>query len=120
MTTECELCEAARLTEWFYEDDMCWIAECEACCVPMIVWKSHDPTPPEDVRAHLHQRLLDVAMGVFDYEAYVDDNMRNIPGHYHAHARWKGNWFARTPPRRILASDAGVQPGGSPPGFPPQ
>ena len=35
-----------RLTEWFYEDDECWVAECESCCVPMVVWKAHDPSPP--------------------------------------------------------------------------
>ena len=42
----CELCAADRVTEWFYEDDECWIAECEACYVPMVVWKRHDPNPP--------------------------------------------------------------------------
>ena len=46
----CELCEAARVTEWYHEDDVCWVAECEACFVPMVVWKRHDPNPPEEVR----------------------------------------------------------------------
>ena len=23
---DCELCEAARLTPWFHEDEVCWIA----------------------------------------------------------------------------------------------
>ena len=31
---------------------------------------------------------------------YVDDNMRNIPDHYHAHARWRGRFLGQTPPRR--------------------
>jgi len=53
----CELCQAARLTEWFYEDDVCWIAECEQCYVPMVVWKQHDPSPPDDVRATMLLRL---------------------------------------------------------------
>ncbi|MEY2965979.1 MAG: hypothetical protein RLY50_29, partial [Actinomycetota bacterium] len=39
---ECELCEAARMTEWFFEDDEMWIAECESCGVPMVVWREHD------------------------------------------------------------------------------
>jgi len=26
---DCELCLAERVTEWFHEDDVCWIAECE-------------------------------------------------------------------------------------------
>lgn len=96
----CELCEAAPLTERFYEDDHCWIAECEACFVPMVVWKSHDPEPPEDVKHMLHRLLLDVVSSVFVGDPYVDDNMRTIPGHYHAHARWKGHFFAQSPPRR--------------------
>jgi len=96
----CELCEAARFTEWYYEDDECWVAECEACCVPMIVWKTHNPTPDQETRERLHQRLLGVATSVFDYEPYIDDNMRNIPDHYHAHARGRGLGFAQTPRRR--------------------
>lgn len=83
----CELCEAARLTEWFYEDDECWIAECEACDVPMVVWRTHDPSPPDEVKARLHARLADVVAARFDDEHYVDDNLRTIPTHYHAHAR---------------------------------
>ena len=39
----CELCEAARITQWFYEDDLCWIAECEICAVPMVVWQRARP-----------------------------------------------------------------------------
>ena len=23
---DCDLCEAARITPWFHEDDICWIA----------------------------------------------------------------------------------------------
>ena len=29
----------------------------------------------------------------FGFEHYVDDHMRNIPDHYHAHARPKGGFF---------------------------
>ena len=46
---DCDLCVAARLTEWFHEDDDCWVAQCTICATPMIVWKSHDPSPPADV-----------------------------------------------------------------------
>ncbi|MEN9802899.1 MAG: hypothetical protein RLZ37_2024, partial [Actinomycetota bacterium] len=98
--SSCELCDAAPLTERFYEDDQCWIAECEACFVPMVVWKSHDPSPPADVKGMLHRLLLEVVGGIFDGEPYVDDNMRTIPDHYHAHARWRGHYLAQSPPRR--------------------
>lgn len=83
----CELCEAARLTRWFHEDDECWIAECEACDVPMVVWRAHDPNPPDDVKARLHERLDAVVEQHFDDDHYIDDNLRSIPTHYHAHAR---------------------------------
>ena len=43
---DCELCEAARITEWFFEDDTCWVADCEVCDVPMVVWKQHGREPP--------------------------------------------------------------------------
>jgi hypothetical protein len=83
----CELCQAARFTEWFYEDDECWIAECESCAVPMVVWRVHDPAPPDDVKARLHARLAAVMAAVFADDHVVDDNLRTIPEHYHAHAR---------------------------------
>ncbi len=91
--TACDLCQAARITPWFHEDDECWIAECEICAVPMVVWKVHDAAPPTDVRSRLHAKLADVVHGHFDYEHYVDDHMRNIPDHYHAHARPVGGFF---------------------------
>jgi hypothetical protein len=89
----CDLCEAAKLTEWFHEDDLCWIAECEICATPMVVWKNHDNRPPDDIKAELHSRLAVVWSRLFDGDHYVDDNMRQIPDHYHAHARPKGGFF---------------------------
>ena len=50
----CDLCEAARITPWFHEDDICWIAECEICAVPMVVWRGHGVEPPADELAHMH------------------------------------------------------------------
>ena len=96
----CELCEAARLTEWYFEDDLCWVAECEVCYVPMVVWKQHNATPSEEIKLQLHQRLLAVVDSLFDYVPYIDDNMRNIPDHYHAHARGRGFGFGNPPPRK--------------------
>lgn len=100
MRAECDLCEAARLTEWFHEDELCWIAECEICATPMVVWKQHDPCPPDDIKAILHERLAIVVERNFDFDHYVDDNMRNIPDHYHAHARPKGGFFGHGLRRR--------------------
>jgi len=89
----CELCEAARLTEWFHEDELCWIAECEQCSVPMVVWNEHDPNPPQEVRVELIERLDAVVRRHYSGEYWVDDHMRTIPTHYHAHARPKGGFF---------------------------
>jgi hypothetical protein len=89
----CELCDAAPITERYHEDDVCWIAECDSCGVPMVVWQEHDPRPSDEVKAVLHARLLEVVARQFDYEPWIDDHMRNIPDHYHAHARPKGGFF---------------------------
>ena len=40
----------------------------------------------------MHAELARVSAAVFDAH-YVDDNMRNIPDHYHAHARPVGGFF---------------------------
>jgi hypothetical protein len=100
---DCELCEAAPLTERFHDDADCWVAECESCSVPMIVWRSHDPDPPADVRAALHQRLRDVVGAHFAGEIWIDDNLRSIPTHYHAHARPRGLMFGQRLQRRADA-----------------
>lgn len=89
----CELCEAAQMSEWFYEDEECWIAECESCAVPMVVWRQHDPTPPDDVKSRLLERLTAVTAKHFDFDIRIDDNMRTIPDHYHAHARPKNGFY---------------------------
>ena len=81
---DCDLCEAARITPWFHEDDVCWIAECEICYVPMVVWRFHGTEPPTEHLAHMHTELGRVAGETLTVEHYVDDNMRNIPDHYHA------------------------------------
>ena len=76
------------MTKRHYEDDDCWIADCLICEVPMVVWRVHAPCAPDEVRTTLLERLSIVAQGVFvGREWYLDDHMRNIPDHYHAHAR---------------------------------
>ena len=88
MSVDCDLCEAAVITTRYYEDDDCWIADCEICLVPMVVWRVHDPHPPDDVRRRLIESLSAVADRSFGAGHWkLDDHMRNIPDHYHAHAR---------------------------------
>jgi hypothetical protein len=90
----CDLCRAAKITPWFHEDEICWIAECEICETPMVVWRFHGTQPPEDHLKHMLQRLREVAAQRVG-EFWIDDHMRNIPDHFHAHARPKGGFFGR-------------------------
>jgi hypothetical protein len=88
----CDLCRAAHITPWYHEDEICWIAECEICEVPMVVWRFHGTDPPAGQLSHMLERIREVAAAQFG-EFYIDDHMRNIPDHYHAHARPKGGFF---------------------------
>jgi hypothetical protein len=91
----CELCEAARITPWHFEDDTCWVADCEICDVPMVVWKEHGNQPPQEIVDEMMGRLSDVADARFGVGGYaVDRVMRQIPDHFHAHAR-DPNWWSR-------------------------
>lgn len=85
----CDLCEAARMTQWHHEDDLCWVADCEICAVPMVVWRHHGLPSPADAAA-MTSRLAAVATGRLGAEGeawYLDGNRRNIPDHWHVHAR---------------------------------
>ncbi len=92
----CELCEAARLTTWYHDDELCWVAECEICGVPMVVWRRHAVDPPEDeletMLGHL-ARVADQVLGEGNWS--VDRHMRQIPDHFHAHARDPHWWMRR-------------------------
>jgi hypothetical protein len=91
---DCDLCEAARISEWHHEDDICWVADCEVCGVPMVVWKHHGPTPPESDIDHMVTELSRVADARFgEGEWAVDRVMRQIPNHFHAHGRDPNWWF---------------------------
>jgi hypothetical protein len=91
----CELCEAAKITPWHHEDDVCWVADCEICDVPMVVWKSHGPVPPDDERDHMIEQLRRVAAARFGEDGFsVDPVMRQIPDHFHAHGR-DPHWWSR-------------------------
>ena len=56
--------------------------------------------PTAEELAHMHTKLAGVVTEHFTFEHYVDDNMRNIPDHYHAHARPKGGFFGHGLRRR--------------------
>ena len=57
----CELCEAAKMTPWHHEDAICWVADCEACDVPIVVWNEHGAEPPGVQRGRSRRPEGDVA-----------------------------------------------------------
>lgn len=90
---DCDLCEAARITPWHAEDEVCWVADCAVCRVPMVVWRTHSPDPDVQARAHMRELVGAVADARFGAGAWVfDDHMRLIPDHFHAHARPTSRW----------------------------
>src|SRR3974390_327624 len=91
----CDLCEASRITDWHHEDEVCWVADCEICAVPMVVWRSHGPEPSDAEVDHMLRVLTTVADQRFGEGGWsVDRVMRQIPDHFHAHAR-DPNWWQR-------------------------
>lgn len=92
---DCELCRADRFTHWYAVTDDGWVADCEVCSVPMVVWWGHGPEVDDDVR----ERLL-AALGAAADERFGEGNwrfdttMRQVPEHFHAHARDSG-WFEK-------------------------
>lgn len=88
----CLLCRAERITPWYHEDDVCWVADCSLCATPMVVWRWHGTEPSDADREHMLERLGLAAASVFDGH-YLDGNMRNIPDHFHMHARPAGGFF---------------------------
>jgi hypothetical protein len=84
------------MTAWYHEDAVCWVADCEVCDVPMVVWRRHGSTPSEDEVAHMVAALRRVAEDRFaGAEFTVDRVMRQIPDHFHAHARDRDWWRRR-------------------------
>jgi hypothetical protein len=93
----CDLCEAARMTTWYHEDEVCWVADCEVCDTPMVVWQRHGPAPSDDEVEHMLSALSRIAADRFggDETFTIDRVMRQIPDHFHAHARDKNWWYRR-------------------------
>src|SRR5262249_19805056 len=102
MPASCELCTAARVTPWYYEDDICWIAECEICEGPMVVWRSHGVAPPGGDLAPMHAHLREVAGPHFG-QIFIAGIMSSRPNHHHAPGRTAGGFFGRNFPARRAA-----------------
>lgn len=94
----CELCELHRTTTWYEEHVAPFrfaIIDCDSCDVPMAVLGAHRATPTDDERAHLQRTLARIADEKFPQGWFFDDHMRQIPDHYHLHARPYPAWLRR-------------------------
>jgi hypothetical protein len=82
------------MTAWHHEDDDCWVADCESCDVPMVVWKQHGTEPPAATVDRMLEVLDGVALARYGEGRYsLDRVMRQIPDHFHAHARDLTRWL---------------------------
>ena len=73
----------------------------------MVVWWDHGPEAPEEVRSGLLQELsqaADARFGAGNWE--LDTTMRQVPEHFHAHARDRDWWRLRM--TRALSRYTGV------------
>lgn len=94
----CELCELVRSTRWFaqvFEPFPFTLLECDSCDVPMAVLGEHRATVSEAERRVMAKALAWVADAHDLGEITFDDRMRQIPDHYHLHARPRPKWWPR-------------------------
>ncbi len=90
----CELCRADRFTHWYAVTEDGWVADCEVCSVPMVVWWDHGPDCGPEPRERLLAALGEAADERFGPGKWrFDTTMRQVPEHFHAHAR-DDRWFA--------------------------
>ncbi len=101
---DCELCVLTPSTRWYgeYERPVGFvILDCDSCDVPMAVLREHRAVVQPWERAVIEAALRAVADKLFPGGWFFDDHMRQIPSHYHAHARPLPSWASlrklRTP-----------------------
>lgn len=93
----CELCDLAPTTTWYarFEEPFRFvILDCDSCDVPMAVLGEHRRNPYDEERAVLQRELGKIADAKFPQGWFFDDHMRQIPEHYHVHARPYPRWWS--------------------------
>jgi hypothetical protein len=89
----CELCQLEHYTEWyaeFYFPFRFTILDCDSCDVPMLVLGEHRIDVSAEEVTYMEQALGMIAERKFSgrFRKWVfDHHMRQIPNHYHFHAR---------------------------------
>lgn len=78
---KCPLCEAKHLTEWLYQDSICFICRCSTHRDQwMAVLKRHAPTPTKEEARHIDAVVNQLLPGK-RYRGYMTD----YPQHWHQH-----------------------------------
>jgi hypothetical protein len=91
----CELCQPARTTYWheeFAEPCRFLVIDCDSCDVPMAVLGEHRASATAAERAVIERELARIADAKYPDGWFFDDHMRQIPDHYHVHARPYPAW----------------------------
>jgi hypothetical protein len=94
----CELCGLARTTTWYGEFDEPFrftILDCDSCDVPMAVLGAHRRRPSDEESGILRRELARIADEKYPGGWFFDDHMKQIPEHYHVHARPYPSWAPR-------------------------
>ena len=95
---KCELCELVRSTRWyaqFYDPLPFTVLDCDSCDTPMAVLGEHRATVSEEERATMVRALEMIGQTIGLGDILFDDRMRQIPDHYHLHARVAPAWWPR-------------------------
>jgi hypothetical protein len=92
----CELCELREYTQQygrFVHPFRFAILDCDSCDTPMAVLGEHRAVASDFERAFMSEALSIVARFRYGELAFVIDGvMRQIPDHYHIHARPIPTW----------------------------
>lgn len=94
----CELCQLARTTTWYaeiHEPFRFVLLDCDSCDVPMAVLGDHRSAPTPEERQVMQAALGRIADEKFAHGWFFDDHMRQIPDHYHVHARPYPSWMPK-------------------------
>ncbi|GBD25419.1 hypothetical protein HRbin30_00738 [bacterium HR30] len=100
----CELCVLTPSTRWYaeYNEPLRFvIIDCDSCDVPMAVLREHRATVQPWERGIIESALRDVADQRFPQGWFFDDHMRQIPDHYHIHARPLPSWAPSNRARKV-------------------
>ena len=93
---KCELCELVRSTRWYaqYFDPLPFtVLDCDSCDTPMAVLTEHRREVSEREKRLMTDALELVGRALELGELFFDDRMRQIPDHYHLHARPRPRWW---------------------------